>query len=117
MQDAVKPAVDFAEGIVFDPASPALPLRLQQRLSHERLTRRIGEQVQVMIDGPAGRGQFAARTAGAAFEVDGGVVVEGENLRPGALVTVRVVGAAAYDLFARVESAAEPLVHIRKGIA
>ena len=89
----------------------------QQRLSHERLTRRIGEQVTVMIDGPAGRGQFAARTAGSAFEVDGAVVVEGESLRPGTLVKVRVVGAAAYDLFARVEDAAESLVHIRKGTA
>jgi ribosomal protein S12 methylthiotransferase len=92
-------------------------LALQQRLSHERLRRRIGERVEVMIDGPAGRGQFAARTAGSAFEVDGGVVVEGENLRAGALVPVRVVGAAAYDLFARVEQTAESLVHIRKGSA
>lgn len=33
MQDAVKPAVKSAEAIVFDPASPALPLRLQHWLS------------------------------------------------------------------------------------
>ena len=32
------------------------------------------------------------------------MVVEGEGLVPGQLVTVRVTGAAAYDLFARVES-------------
>jgi hypothetical protein len=59
-----------------------------------------------MIDAPAGRGQWAARTAGQAYEVDGGVVVEGEGLTPGALVPVRVTGAAAYDLFARAEAPA-----------
>jgi ribosomal protein S12 methylthiotransferase len=83
-------------------------LGLQQRISREKLARRIGEKVTVMIDGPAGRGQWAARTAGSAFEVDGGVVVEGENLTAGQLVSVRITGAAAYDLFARVEKPAEP---------
>jgi ribosomal protein S12 methylthiotransferase len=85
-------------------------LALQQRLSAERLRRRIGERVTVMVDGPAGHrdkingpGQYAARTAGSAWEVDGGVVVEGEALAPGSLVPVLVTGSAAYDLFARAE--------------
>ena len=78
-------------------------LSLQQRLSRERLARRIGTSLAVMIDQPAGRGQWAARHAGQAFEVDGGVVVEGEGLEPGACVTVCVTGASAYDLFARHE--------------
>lgn len=82
-------------------------LALQQRLSHERLSSRIGESLEVMIDGPAGRGQWAARHAGQAFEVDGGVVVEGEDFTPGQLVRVRITGAAAYDLFARPERATE----------
>lgn len=91
-------------------------LALQQKLSKERLARRIGERVEVMIDGPAGRGQWAARTAGQAWEVDGGVVVEGENLTPGEKIPVRVTGASAYDLFARVERAATQL-HILGGHA
>jgi ribosomal protein S12 methylthiotransferase len=78
-------------------------LALQQRQSRARLARRIGERVTVMIDAPAGRGQWAARTAGSAWEVDGGVVVEGERLSPGQCVEVRVTGSAAYDLFARHE--------------
>ena len=78
-------------------------LARQQRLSAARLRRRIGEQVEVMIDGPAARGQYAARTAGSAWEVDGGVVVDGAGLEPGALVRVRITGSAAYDLFARAE--------------
>jgi len=77
-------------------------LARQQALSRERLARRIGGTVRVMIDGPAGRGQWAARMAGPAWEVDGGVVVEGDGLVPGTLATVRVTGAAAYDLYAQV---------------
>jgi ribosomal protein S12 methylthiotransferase len=87
-------------------------LARQQVLSRERLARRIGEQVTVMIDGPAGRGQWAARTSGSAWEVDGGVVVEGDGLVPGQLATVRVTGAAAYDLFASVERNADPALNI-----
>ncbi len=98
-------------------------LELQQRLSRERLARRIGERVTVMIDGPAAgggrpeRSRFAARTAGSAWEVDGGVAVEGEHLEAGALVPVRITGAAAYDLFARVEPATDVPFPILKGHA
>jgi len=92
-------------------------LALQQRLSAERLRRRIGQRLDVMIDGAAGRGQYAARAAGSAWEVDGGVVVEGEGLEPGALVPVRVTGSAAYDLFARVEPPGVQGLHLLKGIA
>ena len=87
-------------------------LARQQGLSRDRLARRIGERVQVMIDGPAGRGQWAARTAGSAWEVDGGVVVDGAGLVPGQLATVRVTGAAAYDLFARTEKPADAGLNI-----
>jgi tRNA A37 methylthiotransferase MiaB len=80
-------------------------LALQQRLSRDRLARWIGREIRVMIDGPAARGNWAARTAGQAWEVDGGVVVEGENLRPGDVVPARVTGASAYDLYARHEPA------------
>jgi ribosomal protein S12 methylthiotransferase len=91
-------------------------LALQQALARRRNARRVGERVVVMIDGPAGRNQYAARTAGSAYEVDGGVVVEGEALAPGALVEVRVTGAAAYDLFARAEVAG-PFLELVKGTA
>jgi len=89
-------------------------LALQQRLSRERLRRRIGDRVTVMIDGPAhsgrpadpGTGSWAARTAASAYEVDGGVQVEsaGQPLTPGSRVPVRLIGSGAYDLFARLES-------------
>jgi ribosomal protein S12 methylthiotransferase len=87
-------------------------LALQQRLSRERLRRRIGERFEVMIDGPAedappGAAAWAARGAGSAWEVDGGVRVDAaeRTLIPGQRITVRVTGSGAYDLFARVETA------------
>ena len=91
-------------------------LELQQRLARTRNAGRVGERLTVMIDGPAGRNQYAARTAGSAFEVDGGVVVEGDGLVPGTLVEVRVTGAAAYDLFARAETTG-PFLQLVKGTA
>ena len=91
-------------------------LELQQRLARARNAGRVGERLTVMIDGPAGRNQYAARTAGSAFEVDGGVVVEGDGLVPGTLVEVRVTGAAAYDLFARAETTG-PFLQLVKGTA
>jgi tRNA A37 methylthiotransferase MiaB len=83
-------------------------LALQQRLSRARLLRKVGETLRVMVDGPADAGRpsdavWAGRTAGQGFEIDGGVRLEGEGLEPGAVVEARVIGAAAYDLFARVE--------------
>jgi ribosomal protein S12 methylthiotransferase len=104
-------------------------LALQQKLSGERLRRRIGDTVQVMIDGPltvprAGDGSgaaapvsWAARTTAMAFEVDGGVVVEGGDFRAGELADVRVTGAASYDLFARAEPHRHPQLQILKGPA
>jgi len=92
-------------------------LALQQRLSRERLARRIGTTMTAMIDGPApearhaGAGRaYAARGAGSAWEVDGGVRVGDDrdgvpDLSPGDRVQVRVTGATAYDLLARVEPA------------
>ncbi|TMQ68987.1 MAG: hypothetical protein E6K80_13195 [Candidatus Eisenbacteria bacterium] len=86
-------------------------LALQQRVSRERLRRRVGEVAWVMVDGPAhaGRGSegaWAARTTGQSYEVDGGVLLEGEDLAPGRIVRARVTGASAYDLFARLEATA-----------
>jgi ribosomal protein S12 methylthiotransferase len=102
-------------------------LELQQRLSSERLRRRIGETVTVMIDGPieiprapaaaAPARRWAARTAGMAYEVDGGVVVEGGEFAPGDCAQVRVVGAAAYDLFTRYEPQSHPMLSILRGPA
>ena len=93
-------------------------LALQQRLSSARLRRRIGERLEVLIDGPAPGAApdapaWAARGPGSAWEVDGGVCVDaaGRTLAPGQRIAVRVTGSGAYDLFARAETA-DPLALI-----
>jgi len=101
-------------------------LSLQQRLSHARLSRRVGSTLTVMIDGPAEEGaaagsrRYAARSAGSAWEVDGAVAVDdadavGGTERPaGSLARVRVTGATPYDLFGRFEPAEGPALTIVK---
>jgi tRNA A37 methylthiotransferase MiaB len=89
-------------------------LALQQRLAGARMTRRVGSAVTVMIDGRDAAG-YAARTAGSAWEVDGGVRIEEEGgparrpRAPGSLARVRVTGATPYDLFGHFETAGSAL--------
>ncbi len=75
-------------------------LLLQQEISARRLARRVGRIETVLIDGPAEDGRWVARTQGEAYEVDGGVFVEGSDLSPGRFVRARITGASAYDLWA-----------------
>jgi ribosomal protein S12 methylthiotransferase len=65
-----------------------------------------------LIDGPSEDGRWAARTQGEAYEVDGNVFVEGDDLQAGDLVPVRITGASAYDLWA---SALAPASRNRHG--
>jgi ribosomal protein S12 methylthiotransferase len=84
----------------------------QQRLSAARMARKVGSAVMVMIDGCSADGGHVARTAGSAWEVDGGVQIEAEDARgrsaraAGSLARVRVMGSTPYDLFGRFEAAA-----------
>jgi len=92
----------------------------QQRLSAARMARRVGSIVTTMIDGwEEAAGGYAARTAGSAWEVDGGVRIDDEcapgrgGRAAGSLARVRVTGSTPYDLFGRFEAAADsalPLV-------
>jgi ribosomal protein S12 methylthiotransferase len=76
-------------------------LTLQQEISARRLARRVGRVETVLVDGPADDGgRWFARTQGEAYEVDGGVYVEGTGLAPGAFAQARITGASAYDLWA-----------------
>jgi ribosomal protein S12 methylthiotransferase len=75
-------------------------LELQQGISAKKLAARVGRIETVLVDGPAEDGRWSARTQGEAYEVDGGVFVEGPGLSPGAFASVRITGASAYDLWA-----------------
>ncbi len=61
---------------------------------------RVGETIEVMVDGPPVGGRTPARSTWDAPEIDGRVFVEGEVGPPGTLVPVRVIAAGARDLVA-----------------
>jgi ribosomal protein S12 methylthiotransferase len=94
-------------------------MSLQKTISRRKLGRRIGEHLQVMLEGPSKDTGliWEARLEGMAPEIDGKVYVtefEGVNdaaelPAPGTLATIEVTGAKDYDLIGRVvEFAAAP---------
>ena len=77
-------------------------MALQAEISAARLRRKIGQTVQVLVDGRDARGAAVARSSADAPEIDGLVHVEdGETLAVGEFAEVRIVAADAHDLHAR----------------
>jgi ribosomal protein S12 methylthiotransferase len=82
-------------------------MALQQKIVARRHRRRLGERVQVLVDGPSAEHELAwtGRLAGQAPEIDAIVyLTEGdpEVLRPGDLIEAEIVDSRGYDLVARV---------------
>jgi len=83
-------------------------MQLQKRLVAKRHRRRIGEAVQVMIDGPSAESQLVwqGRLDGQAPDIDPVVYLDSadpDQLRPGQVATARITGAKDYDLIATIE--------------
>jgi len=74
----------------------------QARISAQRLARRVGETLSVLVDGHEGKTALA-RTAADAPEIDGTVrVANGALLAIGSFARVSVTGASEHDLRARI---------------
>lgn len=75
-------------------------MELQQEISYDKGTGRIGQELLVMIEGQvSGESAYIARTYGDAPKVDGYIFVQtGELLMTGDFAKVRVTGALEYDL-------------------
>lgn len=75
-------------------------MELQQEVSYDKGTERIGQELFVMIEGKvSGESAYIARTYGDAPKVDGYIFVQtGELLVTGDFAKVRVTGAMEYDL-------------------
>jgi ribosomal protein S12 methylthiotransferase len=73
-----------------------------QAISAQRLQRRVGTTIQVLVDGIEGKTAIA-RSAADAPEIDGAVrIINGSKLKAGEFARVRVTKADAYDLTARI---------------
>jgi ribosomal protein S12 methylthiotransferase len=74
----------------------------QAAISAARLARKVGQTVDVIVDGPADGGAIG-RSMGDAPEIDGVVrIASGRPLTPGAVVRVRITSADTHDLAGRV---------------
>jgi len=70
----------------------------QKKLHRAKLKRWVGKELKVLVDAQRDFGEFATRHYGQASEVDGATLVTGEGLAVGEWATVRITGAAGYDL-------------------
>jgi ribosomal protein S12 methylthiotransferase len=78
-------------------------MALQQKISHARLTEKIGEKVAVLVEGISEESEFLwkARHAGQAADIDGYVLLRGGELKPGQIVPAQIEKAMEYDLIGR----------------
>jgi ribosomal protein S12 methylthiotransferase len=79
-------------------------MALQRRLSAARNRSRVGQRVEVLVEGthPDSDLLLRGRTAGQAPEIDGQVIVNDGTAGPGSFVTCEVTEAHPYDLVARI---------------
>jgi ribosomal protein S12 methylthiotransferase len=76
-------------------------MELQAEISAEKLQRKVGSTLTVLVDGIE-EGQAVARSTADAPEIDGVVYVAGaKDLKPGDFCEVRVTRAGEHDLWAR----------------
>ena len=76
-------------------------MEVQSRISAERLRRRIGQRLDVLVDEAEPGQDPIGRSYGEAPEIDGVVHLRrGEGLEPGDLVAARIVDADEHDLYA-----------------
>jgi len=76
----------------------------QQEVAFAKSKRMRGQQIEVLVDRPAGRDVedgFVARHQGQAPDIDSVTIVREPSLHPGQLLTVKVSGADGYDLLAQ----------------
>jgi ribosomal protein S12 methylthiotransferase len=74
-------------------------MELQQEIVRRANKARIGTEVEVLVDAPAGRrGIWIARTATQAPDVDAVTRLRGKRLAAGEFVRARIVGFEGYDL-------------------
>jgi len=86
-------------------------MKLQERLVRKRQRARIGQRVQVMVDGPSPDHELVlrARLSTQAPDIDASVYLtdcDPSLYRPGDLVEVEIVGAKGYDLLVRPQAPA-----------
>ncbi|CAN5460011.1 30S ribosomal protein S12 methylthiotransferase RimO [soil metagenome] len=77
----------------------------QQEIAFAKAKSQIGQEMQVLIDRPAGRDAedgFVARHQGQAPDIDSSVFLYADNVHPGQMLNVKITDFQAYDLVAEI---------------
>src|SRR5690606_4634388 len=74
---------------------------LQEEISTEKLARKVGQTMTVLVDDVDEEGSVA-RSAADAPEIDGLVYINGQDLEVGEFVTVKIVDSDEHDLWGEV---------------
>ncbi len=74
---------------------------LQEEISAEKLAKKVGQTMTVLVDDVDEQGSIA-RSSADAPEIDGLVYIDGEDLEVGEFVTVKITGSDEHDLHAEV---------------
>lgn len=79
-------------------------MELQKEIATQKNRQMLGQELEVLVDGPAETriGVYEARFYGDAPEVDGLVILSGDDLKPGNFYRARITGFEEYDLWAEV---------------
>ena len=79
-------------------------MELQQRISAAKLKELVGQELDVLVDGPGEESEFLlqGRHPGQAPEIDGVVHLADSGASPGDMVKAVVEQSSDYDLVARV---------------
>lgn len=79
-------------------------MELQKEIATQKNRQMTGQELEVLVDGPAEShsGLYEARFYGDAPEVDGLVILSGDDLKPGNFYQARISGFEEYDLLAEV---------------
>ncbi len=85
-------------------------LTLQAEVSRVANQKRLGRKEIALIEGKNSPSTFLGRTQGEAPEIDGQVIIRGENLKPGDMVGIKITGASDFDLHGQVDEDFHPSV-------
>ena len=77
-------------------------MALQQQISLDCGRKKIGKTLEVVCERQLRDGRYEGRSEGDAPEIDGTVVFEGDNIKPGDYVNVYITDASEYDLEGKV---------------
>jgi ribosomal protein S12 methylthiotransferase len=81
-------------------------MQIQQQISHDKNKALVGQRLQVLVEGASRESDLLlqGRWYGQAQEIDGVILINEGNARPGEYVTVEITEALPYDLVGRILS-------------